>query len=84
MNLKELLKDWEDQDISGYYLACCLGLIAYDSSFMVFREAKHIFWTKNPTSKMLYEMLEKMVEAEMLEFDDDETRYRWNEAFQQS
>ena len=84
MNFRELLKDWKDQDISAYYLACCLGLVTYDSTFAVFREAKHIFWTKNSTSKLLYEMLEKMVEVEMLEFDDDETRYRWNEAFQQS
>lgn len=84
MTLKELLNDWEDQDICAYYLACCLGLIAYDSSFKVFREAKHIFWTKNPTSKLLCGMLEEMVEGEMLEFDDDETRYRWNKAFQQS
>jgi hypothetical protein len=59
MNLKELLADWEDQDVSAYYLACCLGLIEYDSSFALFRESKHIFWTKNPTSEFLYETLQK-------------------------
>ena len=84
MNFRELIKDWEDQDIAAYYLACCLGLAVYDASFNTFRETKRLFWTKNPTSKLLYEMLEKMVESEMLEFDDDETRYRWNNAFEQS
>ena len=82
MNLRELLDDWEDEDISGYYLACCLGFLSYDSSFTVFREAKHIFWTDNPTSRFLYEMLQKMAEIQMLEFDDDKSQYRWNKAFQ--
>lgn len=81
MNLSELLADWEDQDISAYYLACTLGLISYDPTFKTFREEKHIFWTKNPISNFLYKTLEKMVEIQMLEFDDDETRYRWNKTF---
>ena len=84
MNLRELLEDWEDQDISAYYLACCLGLIAYDPTFKVFREAKYIFWSKNATSSFLYGMLEKMVEINLLEFDDNETQYRWNKTFKNS
>jgi hypothetical protein len=81
MTLKELLKDWEDQDICAYYLACSLGLIEYDESWTVFRENKYIFWSNNPTSEFLYEALRKMAEVQMLEFDDDETRYRWNKEF---
>jgi hypothetical protein len=27
--------------------------------------------------------LQKMLEIQMLEFDNDETRYRWNKAFKQ-
>lgn len=81
MNFRELLKDWTDQDIAAYYLACSLGLVVYDSSFTSFRETKHIYWSNNPTSELLYGTLQKMVEIQMLEFDDDETRYRWNKAF---
>jgi hypothetical protein len=83
MILKELLEDWEDQDISAYYLACCLGFIDYDSSFARFRESKGIFWTGNSTSDFLYKTLEKMLEIGMLEFNDD-NRYRWNKEFKPS
>jgi hypothetical protein len=71
------------QDISAYYLACSLGLIAYDSSLKVFRESKAIFWTGNPTSDFLYKTLERMLEIEMLEFNDD-NQYRWNKEFKLS
>ena len=84
MILKEFLKDWEDQDICAYYLACCLGLIESDTSFAVFRENKHVFWSGNPTSNFLSEALRKMAEVRMLDFDDEETKYRWNKEFKLS
>jgi hypothetical protein len=80
LNLKNLLENWTDPDIAEYYLACCLGLMVYDESFTRFREAKYIFWTQNPTKILLDEMLEKMVENKLLEFDDDESKYRWNKS----
>jgi hypothetical protein len=83
MNLRELLKNWEDQDISAYYLACCLGIIEFDDSFAIFRDSKHIFWTGNSIGDFLYEMLRRMVEIGMLEIDDDESQYRWNQSFKQ-
>lgn len=78
MTLKELLQDWEDQDICAYYLACCLGLTEYDATFKIFRETKHIYWSGNSLSKFLYKMLQEMTEIGMLEFDDDNGSYRWN------
>jgi hypothetical protein len=83
MNLRELLKNWEDQDVSAYFLACCLGLIEYEASLTKFREMKHIFWTGNQTSDFLYNMLQKMSEVDILEFDDKESKYRWNQTFEQ-
>lgn len=80
MNLKELLKDWEDQDVSAYYLACCLGFIDYDDSFAVFRESKSVFWTGNQISYFLSDALKKMLEIGMLEFNAD-NQYRWNKSF---
>jgi hypothetical protein len=84
MTLKELLSDWEDPDITQYYLACCLGLIDYDDSFTAFRESKYIFWTGNKIQSMLYDMTESMVENRILEFDEDEIKYRWNQSFKLS
>ncbi len=80
MNLSELLKDWEDQDVSAYYLACCLGLTEYNPSFEEFRKTKHIFWTGNPTGDLLYKMLQTMSEINILEFDDELGKYRWNQS----
>ncbi len=81
INLKNLLKDWEDQDVSAYYLACCLGFIDYDTSFAIFRESKWIFCTGNPASEFLSNALHKMLEIGMLEFNDDTNQYRWNKEF---
>jgi hypothetical protein len=81
MNLRELLKDWEDQDISAYYLACCLGLMNYDATFTNFRDSKHVFWSGNSISKFLYNSLNRMSKIGMLEFDGEKGFYRWNETF---
>ncbi len=78
MILKELLQDWEDPDVTQYYLACCLGLIEYDKSFAVFRDSKHLFWTSNPTSELLSKMIQEMVDNHLLEFDKAENKFRWN------
>jgi hypothetical protein len=79
-NLRKLLEDWEDQDTSAYYLACCLGLLDYDTSFENFRESKGLFWTGNLVSDFLYNTLEKMSGIGVLEFSDDD-KYRWNKEF---
>lgn len=77
MTLKELLKERTDFDIAAYYLACCLGLIEYEESFAKFRETKHIYWTRNRLGDLLYQTLEKLVELEILDKNDD--GYQWVE-----
>ena len=81
MILKELLKDWTDQDVAQYYLACCLGLMEFDESFTNFVNAKSVFWSGNSIQKMLFEMFEKMREVGMVDFDENTTSYRWNSLF---
>lgn len=78
INFQNLLNEWEDQDVTRYYLACCLGLVDYDDGFVNFRNAKHIFWTKNQTNIMLDEILETMLEKKIIEFDEEHSKYRWN------
>lgn len=79
ITLKELLQDWEDPDVTQYYLACCLGLIEYDESFAIFRDSKHLFWTRNPTSTLLWKLLREMLDNQLLEFDEEENKFRWKQ-----
>ncbi len=81
IKFKELLQNWEDADVTQYYLACCLGLIEYDDSFRIFRDSKHLFWTRNHTSALLWKLLLEMRDAKLLEFDEDENKFRWNDLY---
>jgi hypothetical protein len=77
INLMSLLKEWSDPDITQYYLACSLGILAYDSNFRNFRRSKHIFWTKNKTSALLRGILELLINDGLIEFDPEDSKYRW-------
>lgn len=79
IRLSSLLRNWEDPDVAQYYLACCLGIMVYDESFSIFRDLKHNFWTENPTSEALRSLLEVMRQYDLIEFDEDEIKYRWKQ-----
>lgn len=81
IKFKELLQNWEDADVTQYYLACCLGLIDYDESFTTFRASKHLFWTRNPTSDLLWKLLREMLDDQLLKFDEEENKFCWNNSF---
>ena len=77
--LKESLKEWDDWDIAEYKLGIALGLFEEDNgSYDFFRENKFIFWSKHPIGEFLQNTIRQMVELEILEFDYDEQKYRWN------
>lgn len=76
-DLRQLLQDWDDLDVTEYYLACVLGLMPYDAEFRQFRKAKHVFWTTNPTSEMLVKIIDLLCKNNWLETTDD-GQYRWN------
>ncbi len=78
--LRELLDNWTDADVAGYYLACSLGLMEYDPSFGVFRDLKGVFSTNNVVGNALFKMLDIMVEGGLLEMND-EFQYRWAASF---
>ena len=78
--IDELFAEWEDYDFSAYYVACLLGIVKYDKSWDEYRRIKGLFWTNNPVGNILYDFLEKMVEAKLFEKDDD-LGYRWNKSF---
>jgi hypothetical protein len=45
--------------------------------------AKHVFWSNNPLGNALHAILDRLVEIEALELNDD-VQYRWNSAFKGS
>ena len=78
-SLREALADWTDWDGAGYALGVSLGLMPARKGW---GGAKHVFWSKHPIGSMLYEMLEQLVVAEVLETrDEPDKQYRWNPSF---
>ena len=81
--LKESLVEWTDIDWAGFQLAICLGLMPPDDN--LFRtKAKHVFWTNNPVGDALYQMMRELAGVGILEYDEEEMRYRWNPVFKGS
>jgi len=77
-SLREALSDWQDVDGAMYHLAVALGVLT-DSRPWGGR--KDLFWTNNPVGNALFEQLRQLAELGVLEFDEDETRFRRNPAF---
>lgn len=74
MRLSEQLRDWQDLDVAGHYLAVCLGLVGGNSAF-----PKAVMWTDNPLGNGLVQILKELVAAGVLQEDDE--RVRWNPDF---
>ena len=76
MTLRERLKDWNDVDGAMFELAVILGIMpAGDESWI---KNKGIFWSNNPLGTTLYEMLQGLVKAGVLEFrDEPDQQFRW-------
>lgn len=75
MTLKELLRERTDFDMAMYHLACSLGLMESDN----FGKVMGVLNSNNEISKLLYEILENLVEIGFLEVND--YGYRWNEKY---
>jgi len=76
-SLKECLRDWVDSDVAAYHLASTFGIVppwtgSWDN------DLKHIFWSANPLGDLAYEVLRKLAEQGVLEFDRYQMTYRWN------
>lgn len=81
--LKTAIRDWTDVDVAQYSLAVALGLMSPTTPFQT--DAKHVFWTDNPTGTMLHLILEDLVKFGVLESRlGSDLQYRWNVAFKGS
>ena len=81
--LRDELADWTDIDVAGLILARRLGIIGAEVQFQT--DAKHVFWSDHPVGRALYQMLDQLVEAGVLEKrDEPDFQYRWNPSFKGS
>ncbi len=78
--LKEKLRDWTDLDIAMHELAIQVGMVD-DRKGSFAKEYKWIYWSKNKYASALTEVLMKMVEVGVLEYDDDQVKIRVNQHF---
>jgi hypothetical protein len=80
--LKDELADWADFDVAGLYVGRCLGVFAPDITSVT--QIKHVFWSAHPVGETITKFLRQLVEAGVLEYDDEHLRFRWNQAFRGS
>ena len=80
--LKEELAEWTDFDAAGLYLGRCLGIFASDITNI--RQVKHVFWSAHPIGESIISFLRELVKAGVLEYDEENLRFRWNQEFQGS
>lgn len=77
--LRANLADWTDFDFAAYHGATALGVAP--KSEHAWGGKKWMFWSDNPMGRGLYEVLEMLTKCGVLEYDEEEVRYRWNPAF---
>jgi hypothetical protein len=81
-SLKVALSDWVYADVATYYLACCLGLMKpEDGTLDGFRDTKHVFCSRNDVGDALWQIMETLQKLGVLEFDDENVKWRWNPSF---
>lgn len=76
--LRVLLSDWQEADVAMFHLATVLGIV--EKTNIPFGGKKHLFWSNNPVGNLLFDQLKQLVEVGILEFDDEDQRFRWNSA----
>ena len=76
--LRDALTEWHDADEAMYDLAVLLGLLP---DLPPWGGRKNLFWTNNPVGNLLFQQLSQLAVIGVLEFDEVETRFRWNPAF---
>ena len=80
--LRHSLAEWTDADVASYYVAVALGVAPDPGSKWDFWGGKKwMFWSANRLGEGLYRVLEMLVEAGVLEKDEDEMKFRWNPKF---
>lgn len=75
-SLTTTLRDWIDVDQAQHAVAVSLGIVPKS----VFPKA--IYWSNNPIGNALYEILQSLTTAGILERrDEPDIQFRWNPNF---
>jgi hypothetical protein len=77
--LPEILDDWVDLDVACYLVGVELGIIPDYISFG--GKAKWITQVRNPLRDAIYDLIMKLSEMKILEFDDEAMEVKWNPDF---
>lgn len=84
-SLKSSLKEWTEIDVAAFRAGVALGIIpplSDEKEIYNFGGKKWVFWTKNPLGTLLFDLLENLVRADILEkHENDDHLYRWNPDF---
>ena len=84
-NLNSVLKDWTEIDTAAFHIGVALGIIPPlqdKKEIYNFGGKKWVFWTQNPLGTALFNILETLVSADVLEkHEGDDHLYRWNKDF---
>ena len=78
MNLKELLADWNDGDVTLYRIAVSLGMLPWDNTSENFRQHKGQFAGSSAVSDGLYAILKTLIALEAVEYSSEREQFRWN------
>ena len=73
MSLVEDLKDWTETDAAVLALGRSLGVFDAETTLA---EVQAVLWTNNAAGNTLYGMLERLAWLGVLEYDDEQQRYR--------
>jgi hypothetical protein len=80
--LKDELANWTDFDVAGLYAGRCLGIFSSDITLIT--QIKHVFWSSHPIGEAIIGFLHHLVKANVLEYDENNLRFRWNPTFKGS
>ena len=76
-SLKVSLADWTDIDIAEHAITVSLGIVPAN----IFPKAT--YWSNNPVGNALYEVLELLTKAEIIQRrEEPDIQFRWNPSFQ--
>lgn len=74
LELKKVLKDWTDRDITMFEVGIAMSLIEQNAEFST---EKGVVLTNNNVSKATSEILMSLKENGFVEFDKETDQFRW-------
>ena len=79
--LRLALFRWTDADVVEFHIAKALGLFDVGTDVTFAGKYKWIWETRNKCSSMMAGIMSSLVDMGVLEHDDVEMTYRWNQSY---